>query len=175
LREGFGTRRWLAVEKWSPCWWRTPWASPEWLRNRLHEQQSVGSRASNHLPVPPPPPQWTGPPSRASNGRSSRRSSPQLLLSCPKLETRCWSPLSTDVHSVPMSSGLCGTAAVDVPARRHGDSDPRNEAAGDQARVVASSCHVSPRAASRSLMWPSARFRRSANVLGLSSVDSKNH
>jgi hypothetical protein len=65
--------------------------------------------------------------------RSSRRSSPQLLLSCPKLETRCWSPLSTDVHSVPMSSGLCGTAAVDVPARRHGDSDPRNEAAGDQA------------------------------------------
>src|SRR6516225_8626007 len=38
-------------------------------------------------------------------------------------------------------------------------------------RVVASSCHVSPRAASRSLMWSSARFRRSANVLGLSSVD----
>jgi hypothetical protein len=28
-------------------------------------------------------------------------------LSCPKLETRCWSPLSTDVHSVPISSGLC--------------------------------------------------------------------
>ena len=66
LREGLShrTRRWLAVEKWSPCWWRTPWASPEWLRNRLHEQQSVGSRVSNHLPVPPPPPQWTGHPSR---------------------------------------------------------------------------------------------------------------
>src|SRR5262249_54307246 len=38
-------------------------------------------------------------------------------------------------------------------------------------RLAASSCHVSPRAASRWLMWPSARFRRSANVLGLSSVD----
>jgi len=31
------TRRWLAVEKWSPCWWRTPWASPAWLRNKLQE------------------------------------------------------------------------------------------------------------------------------------------
>ena len=31
------TRRWLAVEKWSRCWWRIPWASPEWLTNRLQE------------------------------------------------------------------------------------------------------------------------------------------
>ena len=38
-------------------------------------------------------------------------------------------------------------------------------------RVAASSRHASPHAASRSLMWSSARFRRSANVLGLSSVD----
>jgi len=38
-------------------------------------------------------------------------------------------------------------------------------------RVAASSRHLSPRAASRSLMWSSARFRRSANVLGLSSVN----
>src|SRR6516162_7600799 len=38
-------------------------------------------------------------------------------------------------------------------------------------RVAASSRHLSPHAASRSLMWSSARFSRSANVLGLSSVD----
>ena len=40
-------------------------------------------------------------------------------------------------------------------------------------RLAASSCHVSPRAASRSLMWPSARLRRSANVPGLSSADTQ--
>jgi hypothetical protein len=42
---------------------------------------------------------------------------------------------------------------------------------GQAVSVTASSCHLSPHAASRSLMWSSARFRRSANVLGLSSVD----
>jgi hypothetical protein len=36
---------------------------------------------------------------------------------------------------------------------------------------AASSCHLSSRAASCSLIWSSARFKRSANVLGLSSVD----
>src|SRR5215831_18307283 len=40
-------------------------------------------------------------------------------------------------------------------------------------RLAASSSHVSPRAANRSLMWPSARFRRSANVPGLSSADTQ--
>jgi hypothetical protein len=30
-------------------------AFPEWLGNRLHEEEGVGSRASNHLPASPTP------------------------------------------------------------------------------------------------------------------------
>jgi len=63
------------------------------------------------------------------------------------------------------------------PHRDRRDRDRRRLFGPDQFgrpscfRVAASSRHLSPRAASRSLMWSSARFRRSANVLGLSSVE----
>src|SRR5215831_12260946 len=63
------------------------------------------------------------------------------------------------------------------PRRDRRDRDRRRLFGPDQFgrpscfRVAASSRHVSPQPASRSLMWSSARFRRSANVFGLSSVD----
>jgi hypothetical protein len=45
-------RRWRAAEKWSPCSWYAPRAPREWLRNRVHEQQSVGlARPTIHSPA----------------------------------------------------------------------------------------------------------------------------